>query len=322
MKKIKVAVIGVGNIGHHHARIYSGLQNVNLVGICDIDKEKGEKIARKYNCLFSDNYLTFVQENKIEAVSIAVPTLFHYKVACDLLKIGIHVLVEKPIATTLSQAREMMKLAEEKKLKFTVGHVERFNPVVVELKKNIERAKLGKIISINIKRVGEFPNIILSENVILDLAIHDIDIVNYLLGIYPEKIFSIKLKNLVKGKEDCASILLKYGKTSVFIEVNWVTPVKIRTLDITGTKAYVQINYIDQKMIIYKGFEEERAKGKFKDFADFLKINTTKVNVVKINKEEPLKKELENFIGCILNNREPEVSAFDAYKALEIALKI
>lgn len=322
MKKIRVAVIGVGNIGHHHARIYSGLPNVDLVGICDIDKEKGGEIARKYNCLFSDDYLSFIRKNRIEAASVAVPTHLHHKVGCDLLNKGIHILLEKPIATTLLQARKMINIAKEKRLKFTVGHVERFNPVVAALKNIISKGKLGEIISINIKRVGGLPAFIRNENVILDLAIHDIDIVNYILGIYPEKIFAVKSKNLVKGKEDCASILLKYGKTSVFMEVNWVTPVKIRTLDITGTKAYARINYLDQKITIYQGFEEKGLKRQFKNFTEFLKINKTKVNEVKLDKEEPLKKELSSFLDCILNNYEPPVTANDAYKALEIALKI
>lgn len=322
MSELNVAVIGIGNMGQHHIRNYFEMPQVNLVTVCDVNEEKGEKLAKKYNCLFYEDYKKMLTEQRIDAVSIAVPTSLHCRVACDVLDRGVNVLLEKPIATNLVEAKNIINKAKERNLKLTIGHIERFNPAVQRIKKLITDNRLGDIVSINIKRVGGLPPQIKDANVVIDLAIHDIDISNYLLGEYPKEVYGFKSKNLINDREDSAVILLKYLKASSFIEVNWVTPVKIRTMDITGTKAFARLDYINQTITLYENsyFKKDNQYANFNEFiskfslADEIKIG--------INKKEPLRCELEDFINAVSNNRKPLVAGEEAYKALEIALKI
>ncbi|MCX6759630.1 MAG: Gfo/Idh/MocA family oxidoreductase [Candidatus Nealsonbacteria bacterium] len=322
MSKLNVAVIGVGNIGRHHARNYFEMPQVNLVAICDLNIEEGRRLAKEYGCLFYDDYKKMLKEQKIDAASIAVPTFLHHRVACDVLDMKINVLLEKPIAVNLMEARDIINKAKENNLKLMIGHIERFNPAIRRLKDLIADNRLGNIISINIKRVGGLPPQIKDANVVIDLAVHDIDISNYLLGEYPKEVYGFKSKNLIDSQEDSAVILLKYPKASSFIEVNWITPVKFRTLDITGTKAFARLDYINQKITVYENGHFDK-NNQYNDFNEFVsKYSSPDKIIVGINKMEPLKCELIEFVSSVLNNKEPLVTGEDAYKTLEIALKI
>lgn len=321
-EKIKVAVIGIGNMGQHHARNYFEMPQVDLISICDTDKEKGQNLAKKYNCLFYDNYKKMLKEQKLDAVSIAVPTFLHHRVACDVLGVGVNVLLEKPIATNLVEARNIINKAKNKNLKLMIGHIERFNPAIQRMKELIDDNRLGKIISINIKRVGGLPPQIKDANVVIDLAIHDIDISNYLLGGYPKEVYGFKSKNLINDREDSVVILLKYSKSSSFIEANWITPVKIRTMDITGTKAFARLDYINQTITLYENSYQIKNR-LYSNFGEFISKTSLSDEIkIRINKKEPLMCELENFINVVSNNGTILIANKEAYKALEIALKI
>jgi len=321
MPKLNVAVIGIGNMGQHHARVYSELPQVNLVAVCDINKNEGEKLAKKHNCLFYDDYKKMLTEQKIDAVSIAVPISLHRRVACDVLDRGVNILLEKPIAANLIEAKDIINKAKGRNLKLMIGHIERFNPAIQRMKELIVDNRLGNIISVNIKRVGGLPPQIKDANVVIDLAIHDIDISNYLFGEYPKEVYGFKSKNLINDREDNAVILLKYSEASSFIEVNWVTPVKIRTMDVTGTKAFARLDYINQTITLYESsyFKKDNQYTNFNEFIS--KFSTDEIKIG-INKKEPLRCELEDFIDAIFNNRKPLVTGEEAYRALEIALKI
>jgi len=321
MSKLKIAVIGIGNIGQHHVRNYFEMPQVNLVAVCDVNEEKGENLAKKYNCLFYKDYKKMLVEQKIDAVSIAIPTSLHCRIACDVLDRGVNVLLEKPIATNLVEAKEIINKAKEKNLKLMIGHIERFNPAIQRMKELIADNRLGDIISINIKRVGGLPPQIKDANVVIDLAIHDIDISNYLLGEYPKEVYGFKSKNLINDREDNAVILLKYSRASSFIEVNWITPVKIRTMDVTGTKAFARLDYINQTITLYENsyFKKNNQYTNFNEFISKFSADEIKIG---INKKEPLRCELEDFIDAVSSNKEPLVTGEEAYRALEIALKI
>lgn len=310
-------------MGQHHARVYSGLPEVNLVAVCDQDAKRGKEIARKYKCRFYQRYLKMLKEEEIGAVSIVVPTFWHCQVAGDVLDRGIHVLLEKPMTTTLQEARKIIKKAKKKKVKLMIGHIERFNPAVTRLKKLIKQGVLGKVVALNIKRVGGPPRQVKGDNVIVDLAIHDIDIANYLFESPPEKIYCFKSKNLVREQEDSANILLKYGRASALIEVNWITPVKIRTLEVTGTRGFASLDYIKQTLALYENRAFDKRGYQFSDFKELVsKFSCYNRKRVLIKKEEPLKKELESFVNCILKNETPLTSGEAAYQVLRIALKI
>lgn len=322
MSSLNVAIIGGGNMGRHHARVFSELKGVNLVGVCDTDETRAKALADKYGATPYTDYDAMFQKEDIDAVSVAVPTFLHHKVAMDVLEHGAHILLEKPIAATLEEAQEIIDAAREKQKTLMVGHIERFNPAVRRLRELVDAGRIGDIVSINIKRVGGIPPQTKNANVIMDLAIHDIDISNSLLGEYPTKVLGHKTKNRVADQEDTAHILLNYPKASTFIEVNWVTPVKIRTLDITGTKAFARLNYALQELTLYENsYLHEDAR--YNDFNEFVtKFNLTDDIKIGVNKDEPLKLELEEFIAAIKEEREPHVTPEQAYKSLESALSI
>ncbi|MBU4274301.1 Gfo/Idh/MocA family oxidoreductase [Patescibacteria group bacterium] len=320
MKKkiLKVGVIGIGNMGRHHARIYSQLIGVSLKAVADISATAGRVIAKRYNCKFYQSYKKMLAEEKLNAVSIAVPTHLHKKVALDCINQGVSVFIEKPISMTLGDAQQIIQAARKQKVTLAVGHVERFNPAVQKLKDFIKQGKFGKITSIWIKRVGLFPPQAKNANVITDLAVHDIDVCNYLLAQKPKRVYAKAGKALNSRRLDYASIFLDYGAVDVSIQVNWITPIKIRKLSITGTKGYAELDYINQH---FKMYENNYQKG-FDSYGDFIiKFGTPKVERIKIKTEEPLKLELQNFSDYLQSRKGIIVSGKEALVNLEVALR-
>ena len=181
MRTINVGVIGVGAMGYNHARVYSKLENANLVAVADVDEETCNKVCKKYNTKGYSVIEDLLKDPEIEAVSVCVPTTFHHEVVMQALEYGKHVLVEKPIAFTSEEAESMIKAAEEKGLKLATGHVERFNPAVQKAKELIDNDVIGDIVAISAKRVGPFPPRIKDVGVAIDLAIHDLDVMNFLI---------------------------------------------------------------------------------------------------------------------------------------------
>ncbi len=317
--KLKTAVIGIGNMGKNHVRIYSELKESELVAISDINEKLGKELAEKHSCNYYKNYKDLLKKEKIDAVSICVPTSLHYQVAADAINSGINLLIEKPIASSLAEANKIVELAEKSGVKLTVGHVERFNPAVKRLKEIIDEGRLGTVISLLARRVGLFPPQIKDSNVIIDLAVHDIDIFNYIIGEQPLSVYAKGGKGLIKSREDYAGLFLTYtNNVNAIIEVNWITPVKIRILNITGTEGYASLNYITQDLVLYEN-NYEKSYDKFGDFV--FKFGKPKKQTIRIKKEEPLKLELKDFLLCIKNDKEPSVSGLDGINALKIALE-
>jgi len=317
-KLINVAVVGVGNMGRHHARVYSLLENANLVAVSDIDERIGKKIARKYEIKFYKNYKEMLNKENIDTVSIAVPTKFHSEIALEVMKFKKHLLVEKPIASNISEAKKIIKAAKKARVKLAIGHIERFNPAVQKLKEIIKGGNLGKVISIIVRRVGIFSPQIRDTNVITDLAVHDIDILSYLLNQQPTEVFAKGRETLINQREDSAEIFLSYNDISGFIQVNWITPVKIRILSVTGSKGYAELNYITQKIEFY----QSKYKKMVDNFGEFvIKFGQPTKKEIKINKREPLFCELESFIECVRQNKEPLVTGEDGLRALIVAEK-
>ena len=314
---VNVAVIGTGAMGRHHVRIYSELEDVNLVAISDLDEMNGKKLAEKHSCNFYTDFKEMLDAEKVDAVSIVVPTKFHTAVALYCADKGKHILLEKPIADKVEDAESIISACKRNDVTLLIGHIERFNPAVDGLKKQIDSGTLGDITSIISKRVGLFPSRIKDADVVVDLAVHDIDVFNYLLGGIPKKVNSNLGNALIDDRPDYANILLKYNGASAFIEVNWTTPVKIRTLSITGTKGYAELNYITQELVIY----ETNAEKEFDSFGDFvIKFGEAEHKNIGIKKSEPLKNELVHFIDCVENRVEPKTTGEDALEALKVCL--
>jgi UDP-N-acetylglucosamine 3-dehydrogenase len=320
MTKLNVAVIGLGNMGSNHARNYTQLPDlVNLVAVCDMQQEVTDKAADLYKCKGYTDLDEMLANEKIDAVSLVAPTKFHYELAKKIMNKGIHILIEKPITNDLANAQELIDLAKAKKLTLMVGHIERFNPAVQKLKEIVDSGAIGKITSILAKRVGAFPAQIKDANVIIDLAVHDIDIISHLLGKQPDQINGNAGRALINGREDYAEIFLTYGDQNGFIQVNWITPIRIRNLAITGTKGYLEMNYITQEIVMYESNYSQDCD----NFGDFIiKFGAPNKKDVFVEKKEPLKSELIHFLECVKTGATPYVTGQQAMDALDIALTV
>ncbi|MBT5924415.1 Gfo/Idh/MocA family oxidoreductase, partial [Candidatus Woesearchaeota archaeon] len=178
----RVGVIGVGLMGRNHARVYADLENVELVAISDPDEVALTKQANRFGCTKYTNYQDMIEKEKLDIVSIAVPTSLHKQVSFNVIAKGINVLLEKPIAPTIQEAKDIIEFAREKNVKLMIGHIERFNPAIIELKKRLDNNELGKIFKIDVSRVGPYTKRMNDVGVVVDLAVHDLDIIRYITG--------------------------------------------------------------------------------------------------------------------------------------------
>lgn len=294
---MKAGVIGAGAMGKHHARIYSEFEDVELVGVSDINKEVGKKVADEYGVDYFSNYCNLL--DKVDVVSIAVPTSLHAEVALKASEYGVDMLIEKPIAESLNNANRIIDSCERNGVKVMIGHIERFNPAVVKLKDLIANGSLGEVITISGRRIGPFSPRIRDVGIIIDLAVHEIDVFTYLFGQKAKEVYAIAGNNF-HTHEDYASILLRFpNNKSGTIETNWLTPKKFRNLTVVGTDCVAQLDYIEQSLKLWK-----------KD----------KVEEVEIKREEPLKVELRYFIDCIEKDVCPMPDAIEGSYVLGVAL--
>lgn len=298
---IKVGVIGVGAMGQHHARVYSEMSKVELVGVSDLDQKQSQIIAFKHNTKSFSNYCDLL--DKVDAVTIAVPTSLHEKIALDAIRKKCHILIEKPISDTVKSAKNIIESANRENLKLMVGHIERFNPVITAITKYIENQE---ILLIEITRMGPFPPRVKDIGVIIDIGIHDIDLIKYITGSTFEKILSLTSSN-GKEYEDTAIISFKM-KSGVLAHMttNWLTPYKVREILVATKTMVLRGDLISQKLTEYKKTDDTDAYT---------------VKELHVNYKEPLKSELDEFISSINEDRNPIVSGDDGLKALEIAIR-
>lgn len=298
MRKVNVAVIGVGYLGRRHAHIYKQLKTANLVGICDIDQKKLDEVSKS---LGVEGFLSYKKLYKcVEAVSVAAPTNLHYKITKDLLGKNIHVLVEKPFTTNLRQAQALIELGQEKRLILQVGHIERFNSAFSAVKDIIKNP-----LFIECHRLSPFMSRSLDIGVVLDLMIHDIDIV---LGLVDSKIKSINAVgvNVLTDMEDIANARISFKNGCVCnLIASRVSHELMRKIRIFQKDAYISLDYKKEEAFIYKKRNSQITKQR-----------------LPIQKKEPLKKELASFLDCIIKRKEPLVSGVTAKEALAVALEI
>jgi len=301
--KKRVAVVGVGNMGKNHLRIYSEIPSVQIVAICDVNSELIQASALKYEVNAYSDFRKMLASESIESVSVCVPTFAHYEVARECIDRGVSVLLEKPIAESVERAIALLELSRKKGVKLLVGHIERFNPMVKRVKEIISRGQLGKVIAIITRRVGRFPPQMMDADVSTDLAIHDIDVCNYLLEELPLEVTKNGRKNLAKSGDDSVEFFMKYANgASCYVQANWVTPVKIRKLIITGDKAYLEADYVNQEIEVYQS----------------LQSGETQATKIIPEKKEPLKEELLYFLGCLKDG--VVIDSSFALESLKIAL--
>ena len=317
INELRVAVIGGGNMGKNHLRTYAGLEGVKVVGLADINP-KAESLAEQYDTAYFKDYIRMLDETKPDAVSIVVPTPLHHKIALEVLQRGINCLLEKPIASTVKEADEIIEAAERAKVVLAIGHIERFNPMVQKLHSIIKKGEIGEVTSVIARRVGGFPENEPNSNVIIDLAVHDIDVISYLLDRQPKGVYGHGSKTLHSREIDSAELLLDYGSASGFVQANWITPVKVRNLAVTGTKGYVEGNYITQEVTYYKHSMVPKNDG-FKNFV--VSLGEPEKHYHSEAPKEPLAIELGAFLDRIRGNKTAEiVHPATARDALEVVL--
>lgn len=297
LRKANMAVIGCGFWGKNHARIYSELEKADLIAVADLNEDAACALGEKYGADYYRDPTDLIRRDDVEAISICTPTVTHAKIALEAIEAGKHVLVEKPMTSTVAEAESLIAAAEKAGVKLTVGFVERFNPGVIEALRLVREGKIGEIILARAHRVSRYPLRISDVGVVKDLAIHDADIMRQLFGADPETVYATA-GNLVHSFEDYANIILRFpGNRSAFIETNWLTPRKIRRLILTGSEGLITVEFITQEVTV------EDDEGRYQPF---------------LQPQEPLTLELESFVEAILEDKPPAVSGEDGLKALRI----
>lgn len=298
MDKVRVGIIGVGYLGTQHARILSYLENAELKGVADIDFKKALQIGNRHGVPYYERYEEMLDE--IDAAIVATPTSEHFSVSMNLLQEGKHVLVEKPITETVEQGEELVETAKAKGLILQVGHLERFNPAVEAVESLISEPRF-----IEVQRLGSFSARSLDIDVVLDLMIHDLDII---LAIIRDEVRAVRSSGIhvLSEKIDIANARIEFQSGCVAtLTASRVHQGKVRKLRIFEPTVYYSVDYIDQEVKVFP-----------------LNGRQTDIKTLRIKKEEPLKRELQNFLASIQNGKVNKVSGAEALRALRLAYTV
>ena len=311
MSKIKVGVVGVGRMGKYHVGILSELPEVELTTVVDIDSKSRKVIEENYGTPSFENYKDIY--GKVDAAVVAVPTGLHFPIAKDLLNAGIHVLLEKPCANNLDHARELFQIAEDKALILHVGHVERFNGAVQELHKIVDSP-----VFVECRRMGPFTDRIKDDGVVLDIMIHDIDII---LNLIQSKVIKTHVlgASVFSTKDDLVNAQLEFENGCIAnIVASRASQNQIRTLSITQKDSFVVLDYTDQEIYVHKQSSSEHKLSK-----DSLRYKQESlVERIFVHKDNPLKLELKHFLDCVTNGSPRKVAIDNELYSLEVALNI
>jgi len=309
---MRVGVIGVGSMGQNHARILSEMGM--LGGVSDISPEVAKAVAEKYSVPYHIGHQDLLKSD-LDAVVIVTPTSTHKKIAMDSFQAGKHVLLEKPMTGSSRDLGDLVALAAGKKLVLAGGFTERHNPVVAFAKQAVKSGEYGELITAATRRVSSLPTRIRDIGVVMDLGIHDIDVVQYVVAKKAKSVYALGGKGKDMKYEDHANVLIDFeGGETGFIEVNWLTPMKVRKLALTCSKNFVEVDYMDQSATVcsssFKPFEQGNLYNVPLEFD---------VRKIALKKEEPLKRELKDFVESVQKGRQPLVSGENTLQTLKIA---
>jgi predicted dehydrogenase len=308
-RRVRVAVVGVGHLGQHHARIYSELPDVDLVAVCDTNREQAQKVAKtsKTQCVFDHRQLL----GQVDAVSIAVPTVAHFDLAKEFMEAGAHALVEKPITSTINEAAELVTVSRRENRILQVGHIERFNAAVVKLREIIEDP-----LYIVTERLGPYNARVRDVGVVLDLMIHDIDIVLQIVSGRLTRIDALGI-GIFSEFEDLANARLEFDSGCVVnLNASRVSVKSTRKIRIFQPSAYITLNYEKQKLDVYYRAELQKLSNRG------LLPAIPRARKFRLRRSEPLAAELAHFVECVRHGRTPDVTGEHGLNALEIAVEI
>jgi predicted dehydrogenase len=301
---MKIGVIGTGHLGQYHVKHLAQMKEAEFVGLFDANSHQAENIARQYKTVPFPSMESLLEA--VQAVTIAVPTPYHFKVAKQCLNQGIHCLVEKPLTSTVEEAEELINLAKDKGLVLQVGHIERFNPAVVEMAKYVKKPAF-----IEVNRLGPYDPRVSHVGVVLDLMIHDLDI---LLSLIKEPVVRLDAigGKVISPHEDIVKATLYFkGGCRADLSASRVTLKKYRKIRIFQPDSYISLDYSERSLKIFQ------IKG-----AEFKSLNDIRIIRPKLEKVDPLERELSHFVHCIKNGKAPVVSGEHGRDALELALEI
>lgn len=304
-EKLRTAVIGVGHLGREHARVYAALEEVDLVSVCDINEATGQEIAARHGVKFTRDFRDLF--GTVDAVSVATPTVVHHEVTCAFLNAGLHVLVEKPIARTIEESDEMIALAEARGVTLQVGHIERFNPAFRALQQQLTRPRFFEA-----HRMGIFTPRSLDIDVVMDLMVHELDIITTLVPSEVVKLDAVGIP-ILTPKIDLANARLEFADGCIAnITASRVSGERLRKLRVFQPNEYYSLDYAEQQVAMCRLVPP-------RDGALRPEIVARPLEVVK---REPLLAEIEAFVAAVRERRAPQVSGTDGRRALALAIEV
>ena len=273
----------------------------------------GEELSRRFGVRPFTSHRALLKAD-LDAATIATPPETHYEIARDFLEAGVGILVEKPLCTSSKKAAELIRISKKEGTTLAVGHIERHNPIIKFAKKALLDGRFGDLITISAKRVSSFPPRVEGIGVILDLGIHEVDIARHLVGSPVKRVFAEAGKHSHGEQEDHASIVLQFRNgVTCLTEVNWLTPMKVRKLALTCERNFVEIDYMTQSVVI-----SSARLGSY-DQSDLFQVPLEyDIREVRLDRREPLKEELKDFLDAVQTRRDPLVTGEDGFEALRI----
>jgi predicted dehydrogenase len=308
-RPLRAGVIGLGMMGRAHVRVWDELvDGVELVAVADTDPRARQEATQGRQARPYADAAGMLEAEDLDLVSVVVPTSLHLATTLAALAAGSHVLVEKPIAATRAEAEQMIDAAQRAGRMLTVGHIERFNPAIRELRRRLAAGELGRIFEIRATRLGPFPARIRDVGVVVDLAPHDLDVMRYLLGSDPVRLYAETEQRIHTDHEDLFVGLLKFANGAVgVLDINWLTPTKQRTLTVTGERGMYTADYLAQQLVFYPN-----------PSSDGSVVEGERIER-QIERREPLAIELDEFARAARNGGVPPVDPHEAMVALLLA---
>jgi predicted dehydrogenase len=307
-------------MGANHVRVLADMESVDRVGVADRDSAAVARMIRGRRMRGYPDWREAMAAERPDAVVVAVPTRWHYEVASYALERGIHVLVEKPITSTLEEGEALVDLATRTGAVLAVGHVERFNPGVVELKRRLDAGQLGRVFDVHARRLGPFPPRVADVGVTIDLGTHDLDVLQLLMGCVPDVVASQVARRVESVHEQMVCALLRFPNGAIGqIEASWLTPRKIRELTVTGEHGVFHLDYIGQELRLYQ------SKAERPDPTDLVEMKGASEGILTqyaVDHREPLRGELEAFLTAVARGGPPPFPARDALSAIRLAQQI
>jgi UDP-N-acetylglucosamine 3-dehydrogenase len=314
---LRVGVAGLGAMGRHHARVWSDVPQAELVAVADADAKAVERVTRSRTFHGYTDIEEMLDAEKLDALSVVVPTSMHERVAVSAMERGVPVLIEKPLAGDAESARKIIAAAERTSTIATVGHIERYNPAVLELERRLKDAPLGQIFQVKSRRTGPMAARIRDVGVVIDLATHDIDIMLQIVGSPIVRVFAETAQRLHSSHEDMFTGLFRFENDVVgLLDINWLTPTKIRDLMVIGERGMFVVDYLTQDLFF---FENSSLDPHFDQIAMASGVSEGNMIRYSIQRIEPLRAELEAFAAAVRGEAPVGVSLADGLTAVEIA---